>query len=431
MFFKLERLRLFAENERGAVAAIFGLSLMTLSLAVGVAVDTSRAINAQARVQNVLDSASLAAARKLTVEEDNVDGVRDATLNFLAANEYQFDLWGTVISNPQVTIDKPKSQVTVTADVQIKTIAGALSGLMPYFSFTPTSTSSFEVKRIELAMVLDVTGSMLWSGPDGKAKLDGLKEAAEDIIKVMSNVTTAPGLIRVGLVPYSAAVNAGPYHSAVTTGLSTDTCVVERDGSDAYTDAAAGVSSYVGTADAATFPYYSCPGPEVVPLTDVADTGKRNELIDRVRALTATGATAGHIGAAWGWYMLSPNWTGLWPSASDPRPYGNTVTKAVLLMTDGDFNVAYANGGGNLPGPGNTDILTAGSSPSQAKQLCDNMKAEGVVIYSVAFMAPANAEALLKDCSGIANFYDAASSAELKSAFRAIADKLTSLRLSQ
>jgi hypothetical protein len=131
--------------------------------------------------------------------------------------------------------------------------------------------------------------------------------------------------------------------------------------------------------------------------------------------------------------MVSPNWSFLWPSESDPKPYGSKITKAVLLMTDGDFNVAYLNGGETVPwpNPGATDMLVEGSSPNQAKKLCDNMKAAGVVIYSVAFMAPPAAESLLRECAGNANYYDAATTPQLKQAFRDIANKLTSLTISQ
>lgn len=420
-----------ARDTSGAVAVIFGLSAMVLLTMIGVALDASRAYNISSRIQNVLDAAALAAAKKLSLEEGSNTEVQQAALNHLEMQQSQFKIWGAIPSNPNVTIDRAKSAVSMSVDVTMSSIAGSLSSLLPQIAFTPTATAIYEVKRVELAMVLDITGSMNWSGSDGKPKLDGLKEAAEDIIKVLSNTTTAAGLVRVGLVPYSASVNAGPYFDAVTHDGSGDTCVVERSGSYAYTDNSPGGGAHLGTSDTSVQGYYSCPDSSVVPLTDINNATQRNFLIDRVKALAAVGGTAGHIGAAWGWYMVSPNWSGIWPSASVPKPYSPTVTKAVLLMTDGDFNSAYGNGGGGLGSSARTDVLVPGSSPYQAKQLCDNMKAAGIRIYSVAFMAPIAAESLLKDCSGESNFYDASNTTQLKAAFRDIASKLTSLKLSQ
>jgi hypothetical protein len=160
---------------------------------------------------------------------------------------------------------------------------------------------------------------------------------------------------------------------------------------------------------------------------DLADNTFRNTLRSAIDGLAAFGGTAGHIGAAWGWYMLSPNWTSVWPSDSDPRPYGNDVVKAVLLMTDGDFNTSYRNGNMN-----STDVSAAGSSSYQATQLCTNMKAAGIKIYSVAFQSPPAAEALLRACaSEPGDYYDANTAGDLKNYFRDIAEKLTSLRIAR
>lgn len=421
----------FSQHTQGTVAIIFGLSAIGLCGAVAIALDTARVYNAASRVQAVIDAAALAAARKMNLEEAGDSEVRQTALEYFNSQKDLQKSWANAVATPEITVNRAASTVTMTVPMKMETITGGIVGSLPQFKFAPTTTASFDVNRIELAMVLDITGSMAWAGTDGRPKLDGLKEAAEDIIKLFSNTTSAPGLIRVGLVPYSASVNAGAYFNPVTWGWFSDTCVVERSGPNAYTDDAPGGLSYMNTSSVAAQPYYSCPPSPVVPLTDMADIGQRNALIDHVKSMVAVGGTAGHIGAAWGWYMVSPKWTGIWPTSADPRPHSPTVTKAVLLMTDGDFNIAYENGGGGLPSPSNTDILTDGSSPNQAKKLCDAMKADGVKIYSVAFLAPPAAEALLKDCSGMSGYYDASNTAELKSAFRSIADKLTALRISK
>ena len=58
--------------------------------------------------------------------------------------------------------------------------------------------------------------------------------------------------------------------------------------------------------------------------------------------------------------------------------------KAVILMTDGEFNTQYS---------------ALGSAAQQASRHCDAMKADGVVVYAVAFQAGAASEALLRQCA--------------------------------
>jgi hypothetical protein len=52
-----------------------------------------------------------------------------------------------------------------------------------------------------------------------------------------------------------------------------------------------------------------------------------------------------------------------------------------------------------------------------------------VTVYTVAFQAPTTAEALLKQCAGEANFYDANNASQLSGAFRDIVRRLNNLRV--
>ena len=53
----------------------------------------------------------------------------------------------------------------------------------------------------------------------------------------------------------------------------------------------------------------------------------------------------GEIGIAGGWYNLSPNWSSLFTGNAAPAAYGAAHTiKALVLMTDGEYNSIYCNG---------------------------------------------------------------------------------------
>jgi Mg-chelatase subunit ChlD len=157
----------------------------------------------------------------------------------------------------------------------------------------------------------------------------------------------------------------------------------------------------------------SCPASAVLPLTDDPD-----EVEDRIESLAAGGMTAGHLGIAWAWYLLSPNWADVWSSGSPASPYHDPDTlKAIIVMTDGEFNQRYE--------PGN------GSSTNQAQLLCQNIKSKGVMIFSVAFQAPPSAQDVLRNCAtSPSQYFDATDGAELRATFQRIAKRLTALRLS-
>ena len=121
-------------------------------------------------------------------------------------------------------------------------------------------------------------------------------------------------------------------------------------------------------------------------------------------------------------------WNSVWPSSSHPRAYSDDVIKAVVLMTDGEFNTNYRNGTNNLA-CGTPGSWAAGSGCDQAVQICQNMRDAGVNLYTVGYTTPADAEAMLRQCSGTSNFYNADSSGQLMQAFKDIVDRLSNLRI--
>jgi hypothetical protein len=318
----------------------------------------------------------------------------------------------------------------------------SLSGDGGDLAFSPESTATFQTLKIELSLVADVTGSMCDVAPavtdppcTSGAKLDALKAAAREMVTSLASTTSIPGGIRVGLVPYSASVNAGGYANAVSGGASVDDCVVERNGGEAYSNASPYVQQ-LGAIAPGSLPFYSCVASPVRPLVDLASAGERNALLTAIDNLAASGGTAGHIGAAWGWYLLSPEWSAVFGSRAGRSWDPAKVMKVVVLMTDGDFNISYVNGGETHPWPDplSSDASHPGSSGNQALRLCEEIKSLGnaskaVRIYTVAFQAPPAAEQMLKDCAGEENYYDAGSASQLTDAFRDIVRRLNGLRM--
>jgi hypothetical protein len=90
----------------------------------------------------------------------------------------------------------------------------------------------------------------------------------------------------------------------------------------------------------------------------------------------------------------------------------------MIVMTDGEFNAWYNDDEGD------------GNSFDQAKLLCDNIKKEGVRIYTVAFQAPKSGKEVLEYCaSGTEYAFTPDSADELKDAYTKIAQSISDLRI--
>jgi Flp pilus assembly protein TadG len=400
----------FAANTSGSVALIFVLGLSVLIACLGIAIDVARARNASAQVLDSLDEAALAATENMVDNDVSVATVNNSVAAFLDGTLGNPRLQGATYSGLKVQADPVAGSVSIDVDVNVPTTFLRLfnESAITFHRFTKTA---YKVNNVELAMVLDTTGSM---GQNNK--INELKAAAAQAIDILlpPNKATAN---RIALAPYDASVNVSPFDSIASAGASTNGCVVERQGPDAYTDASPLPADPVSTANT------PCPAQTIIPLT------KNGSMLKATINTYAPGtSTAGHIGLAWGWCFISPNWTAVFPKQSAPKPYTNpSVIKAVLLMTDGAFNTSYFNGA---------------TSTAQAMALCDGMKAAGIKIYTVGLELASNpppddvnAPILLKYCAspdgqGGTEFYDVANGANLGAAFSTIAGKLSHLRLS-
>ena len=161
-------------------------------------------------------------------------------------------------------------------------------------------------------------------------------------------------------------------------------------------------------------------------------------LKSKITAMNAVGETHIPLGMAWGWNVLAP-----------AGPFGDGVayntpktTKVVVLMTDGE-NTYNDNGkynGSAYDGYGyiwQNRTGTAGSGRTTAidnrlKAICTNMKAAGIVIYTVRVEVTTGSSSLLQNCATTPDkFYDVQSASNLTAVFSAIAGSIENLRITQ
>lgn len=409
---------------------MFGLTVFVVFLTGGLAIDVARALRVGTALAKAADAAALASAKRLE-ETNTTDAEIAATAqSYFNANLERIGVHGFSLGNFSATPNRSLSTVSIVVDASVSTTFGKIAGV-DTISIPVNTSAVYKTRKVELAMMLDVTGSM-GSGD----KIGALKRAAQDVVDIVVGpgpAGTSPN--KVALAPYSASVNAGPYAAAVSGGASVDGCVFERSGSAAYSDDAPSSGRFLGAMSNPANPTnddYVCPGAVVLPLSNDPVA-----LRDTIATYGPNGWTAGHLGAAWAWYLLSPNWASIWPSGSQPAAYNDDRSiKAVILMTDGKFNTFPSiNMDRDSQTPDEINNLKdrqTRESNEHTTELCRSMRAQNVLVFAVGFDTAPDDEVTLRGCvTRSENFYSARDETELRRAFSAIAGKLTDLRLSQ
>ena len=457
----------FAGEERGSIAIMFGLMLGVCVIFIGASVDIGRWMLARKQTQEAVDAANIAGLRTYqdTSNVGSAIAAAQANYNYSVTQSKR----GTPSSNKLLLSDNITfimsnafTTMSATGDAYIK---------MPFLGLAPqilnlnklpllkTNGAENGVAQmavgansgtsLEVAIMIDNTGSMTESDNAGSTKLQDVIQGANALVDQVVWADQSTYTSKVAIIPFAEGVRLPsvgitdlargkltPGQSAIpgsqvykvggSTYSSDPMCVTERLGAQAYTDASP-ISYSVGTL------YFHgnsvCAQlQDIVPLT--TDTATLHSTINKMKA---GGSTAGHIGTAWAWYALSPNFNSLWPSSTNAaRPYSDLTTldssgqpilkKIAILMTDGDYNTEYCNG---VSDQVINCTANNGVSNNQASQLCTNMKAKGIEVYTIGAQVSASAKAFLTSCAtDPSHYYDATDGAALLTAFNDITKKL-------
>lgn len=458
----------FSRNREGNFAVLFGAAVSVLALGVGFAVNISQFYNARSGLQGVVDAAVTSTARDLTLGVITETDASKMVQAFLDANSTAGILQADKIVLDKLTVDKTANTVKADAHADVG-LFFPLFGTDNMRRVTASTTALYSDKTVEVAMMLDVTGSMAADRRAKTNKIGDLKTAASQTVKDLLDQNRDPNdpRIRVSIIPYAEAVNTGgladtvfvetemgpkvppPIDAAVSvSAIVSDSCATERKDKDGYADYSSD-GPYTQRRDNQGKIYLAkvnrdyrmrvCPAAALVPLT--ADEDKLLTAIDRFQA---GGVTAGGIAAQWGYYMLSPSWRSAISGArlgAGPANFDrNKVAKIAILMTDGQFNTAFAGARGSSRSQDQGQ-----KSRANAENICDNMKRDGIEIFTIGFDLndPAmtgierdQAKSVLKDCatddtSSLKHYYEAANGAELSAAFGEISRNIEKLTISR
>lgn len=422
-------------DAHGSYAILFALSIIPVLIAIGAAIDISRAYVVKQRMTKALDAAGLAVA--------GMTGLTNAQIQTTAQNFFNANYPSTKIGVPgTLTVTSTTSKVMLSASASMPTAIMSIVGI-DTMSIAANSEITKLGKKLEVALVFDNTGSMAQS-----SKLSSLQTAAKSFLTVLQNSAPNAGDVKVAIVPFTTDVNVGSTNSSATWlkwswtyptytctktwsgttcsyGTATKTvsktgwkgCVTDRDQSNdvSITPPSTGTSSTLYPADDANSKNNYCSLQSLMPLTY-----DWTALTSKVNAMTAGGSTNTTIGLVWGWTMLTQGM----PLSSAAAPDPKKLNKVLVFLTDGD-NTYYRDGmdtcDGFNPCPG-ADTRTA--------LVCSAIKNAGILVYTIRTL-DGNATLLSNCSSGAGYYYDVSSASQLDSIFTAIATSISNLRISQ
>ena len=181
--------RTFISDKRGNTAMIFALVMLPILVLIGIAFDSSRLQATKNHLANASDATALTAARAFG------DGdMTKAEIEALAATTFKIDM-ATAHSDakcgaPNITFDEISFKVTVSADCELPTTFAGLVG-QEKFELTTSSTALANKSRLDLMMMLDVSGSMAGD------KLTALQNAAHGAVDALITDPTSDK-VRIG-----------------------------------------------------------------------------------------------------------------------------------------------------------------------------------------------------------------------------------------
>ena len=460
----------FARDTRGNAAILFGLTIIPIILIVGVAVDYGRAITVRSAMSDAADAAALAIGSWTDLADTELE---KKAQQFYQAN-YASSLSSDIKSDFKVNF--VGDDIVVTATASVPTTFLRLANLNS-LDIGTTNTITTRQRNIELALVLDTTGSMGQSG-----KMSAMKSAAKSMVDDLFGKQSVSDTLDISVVPFAAAVNVGkdnrdaawldtnaksavasedfqgsanPFDlfrklKTVRSSWDWQGCVRERAGAEyELTDAV----PTTGVPDSLFAPYFASDEPDTddyyadgpnqncPPRPITALSNSKNTVTNAIDALEPDGSTVIPAGLLWGWRVLSPEAPFTEGKAYDEKER----VKAIVLLTDGqndidaprnNHNRSYYNAFGFAASGhlGSTNGYYAESElNSKTATVCNNIKAKGILIYTIGFrINDSTTQNLLKNCASKPDmYYNSPSNSQLAEIFSDIAQGLSELRIAQ
>ncbi|WP_101068512.1 pilus assembly protein TadG-related protein [Roseovarius salinarum] len=345
----------FVHDESGAVTVFSLFVFMMILIAGGIGIDIMRFEMRRADLQNTLDSAVLAGAGTRGLEpkaivEDYFD--KSGLSNYL-----------NPIKDEDVYTTLNATRVEATADMTMPTHLLKFSGVKS-MTAVAASTAEKRIPKLEISLVLDVSGSM-----GSNSKLNNLKSAAKDFVTTILDNST-PGDTVISIIPFSWSVtpSQGMYDAlAVDEKHTYSTCLRFKDKDFNHASLSSGASAtsngipvdqmiytaVYGGWQNLNSTWRSCYTDDYMRILPYSNN--ETALHTAIDALQARGNTSGSQGMKWGAALLDPTFrtkgvTGNLIDSGEmdaslttvPADYDQSETlKVVVMMGDGQNTTSY------------------------------------------------------------------------------------------
>jgi Flp pilus assembly protein TadG len=396
----------FRSAQGGNVVMTFALAVVPLIGMVGAAVDYSRASSARTALQSALDATALMLSKDApTLNETQLKDKAGQYFTALFNRTEVHDVTVTpVLTTPQAGSFKLDIDAKGKIDASFTRIFGAHETML-----SSTAQVQWGIKKLEVALALDNTGSMASS-----SKMTELKKAVKTLLDTLKKAAKQPDDVKVAIVPFDTTVHLNMDGDNAAEWIKFDTpkekkkwkgCVEDRDQQHDVRDTPPDL-----TLVETLFPAQDCQDNSLTKVREL--TNDWTALNSTVDDMTPAGNTNVTIGLVWAWHALTP--TAPFMGASSPQP---NLDKVIILLTDGE----------------NTQNRWTNNSTSidnRTKAACANIKAANIKLYTIRVI---NGDVpLLQGCAtNPGYYYDVQQASQLNSVFTAIAQNLANLRVAK
>ncbi|MET0747668.1 MAG: TadE/TadG family type IV pilus assembly protein [Rhizobium sp.] len=367
-------------DRSGNFGILTAIAVPLLLASGGVAVDVSTMVLSKGQMQAATDAAALATASALaagtidttTATQFAKDFVSGQMSNYLTGNATAMAAVksGTTVNVTQTANGANGKIFAVSVNSAYNMDVNGLTHLLGLNTVnigTRSSTSSATESKNALSMylVLDRSGSM--------------DELTDTVDTQTCTKTKKNGSCKTWSITYFSKMEAlkiAVANLTATLNKADPNMMYVRTGGDSFNDKAQTESAIAwGTSNISTY---------VNNLTADGMTNSDPPMANAYRALSASTEDSLH-----------------------KAKNGQVPTKYIVFMTDGDNTVS-------------------GDPDGNTRKTCDAARAAGMQVYTVALMAPANGQKLLKYCAtSTSTYFDAENSDDLIAAFKAIGEKAT------
>jgi Flp pilus assembly protein TadG len=381
--------RRFSGASGGNVAVLFAFLAIPIIGLMGGAVDFGRASLMKVKMQNALDATSIMLAKEASAKSTG-------QLNTDANTFFNTQFKQPEVKNLALSLQyTPGDQLlTLNGSASLKTKFIGIVGI-DSLAFGGSSTVKWGTKGLQVALVLDNTGSMASNG-----KLTALKSATNNFLDKLKAAASSDGDVYVSIIPFAKDVNFGasnynaswidwtawdsscsnqgwgwggggwggggwghctpPSHSTWTG------CIMDRGNTNGPSSGNYDTNVVTPTtSNSATL--YVAEDYSDCPQAAMGLSYNWSAMKNVVNNMVAAGNTNQGLGLQAGWLSLTGGGPFTVPTPPDPTAeYG----KAIIILSDG-LNTEdrwYSN---------------ANQIDARQQKTCDNIKAAGVTLYTI------------------------------------------------